>query len=93
MSYTVEGRVDTIQQEQTFGSGFKKRTLWIETIEQYPQFIAIDFTRDNTSLLDSFRQGDEVSVSFNVGGRKYTKEGEPAKVFNSITGYRIAKKQ
>jgi hypothetical protein len=74
---------------QTFGADFTKRQLVVNTTEQYPQFIAIDFVKDKCSLLDSYKVGDSVKVSINLGGREWVNPQGEAKYFNSITGWRI----
>lgn len=86
----VQGRVKVIGAIQTFGAnGFQKRELVIQTEEQYPQPIMIEFTQANCSLLDSLREGQLVKVSINLRGREWTNPQGEVKYFNSIQGWRI----
>src|SRR5690606_35660814 len=39
--------------------------------DKYPQDIKFDMTKDKCALLDSFRVGDEVQVTFDIRGREY----------------------
>ncbi len=88
----VTGKIKLIGETQEFGSnGFKKRELVVTTNEQYPQSIMIEFTQNNTSLLDSYKVGDDVTVQINLRGREWTNPQGEVKYFNSINGWRIAK--
>ncbi len=65
----VSGRVDIIGQTESVGQNeFTKRLLVVETNEQYPQKIPIDFIKDKTALLDCITIGQEVNVSINLRG-------------------------
>ena len=91
MSYEIKAKVDTVFAEETVGTNnFKKRVVWVETEEQYPQTLEIQFNQNNTSMLDGFKEGDKVKVMVNVNGRKNTK-GENTRVFNSLVGFSISK--
>ena len=91
MSYTTEGIIETIFDEETHGNnGFKKRVIWLKTEEQYSQTLEIQFTQYNVDLLDGFQNGDRVRVTMGVNGRKNEKDGKE-RVFNSLNGFGIAK--
>ena len=91
MSYTTEGTIETIFDEETHGNnGFKKRIIWLKTEEQYPQTLEVQFTQYNVDLLDGFQNGDRVRVTMGVNGRKNEKDGKE-RVFNSLNGFGIAK--
>lgn len=65
----ITGKVVSIGQTESVGqNGFTKRLIVIETAEQYPQKLPIDFVKDKTSLLDSFAVGQEVKVQINLRG-------------------------
>ena len=88
----VQGKIKLIGETQTFGSGFTKRQLVIETSEdQYPQVISIDFVKDKCDILDKYQVGQSVDVSVNLGGREWINPEGVAKYFNSLTGWRIEK--
>lgn len=88
----VSGKIKLIGDTQEFGSnGFKKREMVVTTNEQYPQSIMIEFTQNNTALLDSYKVGDDVTVQINLRGREWTNPQGEVKYFNSINGWRIAK--
>lgn len=77
MENKTKGKIVDIFQTQQITDSFKKREFVIETDEQYPQLIKMEFVQDNCSKLDSFAIGQDVEVYFNLRGRKWTnKEGK-----------------
>lgn len=65
----ITGKVIVIGQTESVGqNGFTKRLLVVETMEQYPQKLPIDFVKDKTSLLDNLFIGQEVKVQINLRG-------------------------
>ena len=87
----VVGKIKIIGEVQTFGTDFTKRQLVITTDDQYPQVVSIDFLKDKCDLLNSYKVGDDVKVSINLGGREWINPQGEAKYFNSVTGWRIEK--
>tara|TARA_R110000772_G_C13243985_1_gene433921 strand:- start:925 stop:1284 length:360 start_codon:yes stop_codon:yes gene_type:complete len=88
----VQGKVKVIGEVKEYGSnGFKKAELILDVTENpdYPQFVNIDVTQDNTDLLKNYKVGDQLKVSINIGGREWINPEGVAKYFNSITGWRI----
>lgn len=91
MSYEIKAKIDTVFPEETVGTNnFKKRAVWVETDEQYPQTLEVQFNQNNTSMLDGYKEGDKVKIMVNVNGRKNTK-GDNTRVFNSLIGYSISR--
>lgn len=77
---------------QTFGSnGFRKREAVLKTNSQYPQEILFEFIQDKCDLLDAFKVGDSIAISYNLNGRKWTNPEGVDKYFVSIQGWRIEK--
>ncbi len=88
----VSGRIKLIGETKEFGNnGFRKREIVVTTNEQYPQHIMIEFTQDRCNLLDSYKEGDEVKIDFNLRGREWVNPEGEAKYFNSLNGWRIDK--
>lgn len=88
----VQGIVKKIGEDQQITNSFKKRELVVTTEEQYPQHLMIEFVQDKTSLLDSYNEGDKVTVGINLRGREWTSPQGEVKYFNSIQGWRIEKR-
>lgn len=81
----IIGKVHLIGQTETVGNnGFTKRQIVVETSEQYPQKVAIDFVKDKCSILDSYKVGQEVTVDANVRGSEYN-----GKYYVNLQGWKI----
>jgi len=85
----VKGTIYKIDSEQVISDKFKKREFVVETMDDYPQLISIQLTQDRTGLIDIFNVGDEVTVSINLRGRKWTNKEGVDKFFNTIEAWRI----
>lgn len=83
----VIGKVIVLGNTEAVGqNGFTKRLIVVETAEQYPQKLAIDFVKDKTSILDNYKVGDEVNVSVNLRGTEYN-----GRYFVNLQGWKIEK--
>ena len=71
MSYEAAGTIKVVMDTQTFDSGFSKREFVVTTKEQYPQDLKFELVKDKISLIDKFKTGDDVKVSFNLRGNEY----------------------
>lgn len=94
MNVKIYGVIRNIFPTETVGANnFKKRLLWVEEVEQqYPQFYPIEFTKDNTEVLNNYKPGDIVEVDANVNGRFYKKPADGKEmVFVTIAGWKIKK--
>ena len=85
----IIGTIKKIGQIQEFAKGFTKRDLVVETKDDYPQNILVEFVKDRCSLLDTFNTGDDVKVSINLRGREWKNKDNEVKYFNSIQGWKI----
>ena len=84
----ITGKIIVLNDAELVGAAgtFKKRLVVVETSEQYPQKIGIDFVQDKTSVLDKYKVGDEVKVSANIRGQEYN-----GKYYVSLNGWKIEK--
>jgi len=81
----LTGKVHVIGETEEFGNnGFTKRMIVIETQDQYPQKLPIDFVKDNTKLLDNLQEGQEVKISINLRGNEHN-----GKYYVNIQGWKI----
>ena len=80
----IEGKIIKIFDAVKVSETFTKRELIIETDDRYPQTVKIDFTQNQTSLLNDKQEGQTVKVYFNVRGRQWQD-----KYFVSLNGWRI----
>ena len=80
----IKGTVETILEIQEFASGFKKRTIVIDTGGKYPQKVAVDFAKEKINLLDNLAKGQEVTIGVNIRGNEYN-----GKYYVSLAGWRV----
>lgn len=85
----IKGKVHAVGQTETIGSnGFTKRQLVIETIEQYPQKVSVDFVKEKTALLDNLNVGAEVTAYINIRGNEHN-----GKYYVNLQGWKLDKSQ
>ncbi|MBS4043073.1 MAG: DUF3127 domain-containing protein [Chitinophagaceae bacterium] len=87
MSFEITGKLvakyDTINRTETF----KTREFVIEKSDDIggriiTNYVKFQTVQDKTSLPDKFNIGDEIKVSFNIKGSKWTKDGRENYITN-----------
>jgi hypothetical protein len=87
MSFEITGKLiakyDTVQRTETF----KTREFVIEKTDEIggraiSNYIKMQCVQDRTSLPDRFAIGDEVKVSFNIKGSKWSRDGKENYITN-----------
>jgi single-strand DNA-binding protein len=88
----LQGMLKSKSQTQQVSDKFKKREFVLTTDFDgtYPQHILIQTTQDKCALLDSFNEGDLLTVDINIKGREWN-GGDGVKYFNSIEAWKITK--
>lgn len=87
----LRGRLVDIFDKQQVTDTFSKREFVIETDEQYPQMVKFQLTQVKCNDIDNHKVGEEITVHFNVRGRKWTnKQGEDV-YFVSLNAWRLEK--
>ena len=82
----VQGKIHKIFDQETKGESFQVRDFVIETLGEYPQLVKFQLVQDGCSLVDSFKEGEEVEVHFNLRGREWN-----GKYFTNLNAWRINK--
>ncbi len=72
--------------EETFASGFNKRSFVIAVESNYPYDVCFDLLKDKVRMIDGFNTGDEIKVSFDIKSREYN-----GKWFTGATAWRVEK--
>ena len=86
----ITGTIKQIGEIETFGEkNFEVRKLLLETKEDYPQKIQLDFQAKNCHILDDYNINDEVKVTFILKGREWKSPKGETKYFNTIVGRKI----
>lgn len=81
------GTIIVIGQTESKGSKeFKIRQVVIQTDEQYPQTIPVQFTQDKCFVLDKYNIGDIVKIGINLKGAEWQ-----GRYFANIQGWKIDK--
>ena len=84
-----KGKIKQIGDEQVISDKFRKRTIWIETEDKFPQVVEFQAANDKCDLLNSLEVGAEITVSFNLRGREWTNQSGEVKVFNTLDLWKI----
>jgi len=70
--YEASGKIKLISDTQTFPSGFSKREFVVTTGDgKYPQDLKFEMVKDKCSILDTYKEGSDVKVSFDIRGNEY----------------------
>lgn len=87
----VTGKLLEVKETQQVSDTFQKRSFVLEYTEnpQYPEYVSFELIQDKCTLLDNFRSGQEVEVSFNLKGRKWINPEGETRYFNSLQAWRI----
>ncbi len=90
----VVGTLKTKFETQKVSDRFQKRefVLTTEANTPYPQHVSFQVTQDKCSLLDSFGEGEELKVQFNLRGREWNGP-QGIKYFNTLEAWRIERMQ
>ena len=89
MAYDVTGRLHEIFDEQQVSEKFRKREFVLEVQDgQYPEQIKFQMVQDKTALIEPYKVGDEVKVTFNLRGRGFNKNGQML-YFTNLEAWRI----
>ena len=87
----VTGTIKVKYDTKNVSDKFRKRefVLTIDEKSSFPQTILMQLTQDKCALLDGFKEGETVTVSFNLKGREWKSPQGEIKFFNSIDAWRI----
>lgn len=70
--YEATGKIKVIYDTQSFPSGFSKREFVVTTADsKYPQDLKFEVVKDKCAILDSYKEGADVVVNFDVRGNEY----------------------
>jgi len=90
MSYKMTGTIVMIGEKNQVSDKFAKRDIVLsDDADKYPQEVSFQFTQDKCDLLDSFGEGQEVEISFNLKGRRWDSPSGETKFFNTLDGWKI----
>ena len=89
MAFDVTGRLHEIFDEQQVSEKFRKLEFVLEVQDgQYPQHIKFQLTQDKVALVEPFKMGDEVKITFDLRGRGFNKNGQML-YFTNLEAWKI----
>ena len=87
--FKLTGTVKVIKETVQVNDKFSKREFVInDASSMYPQDIMFQSVQDKVSIMDSYKVGDTVEVSFNLRGREWTSPQGEVKYFNTLEAWR-----
>ena len=87
----IKGKLLEKFDTQEVSNGFKKREFIVEYAEnpQYPELLKFELIQGNCDQLNDVQVGQDINVTFNLKGRKWTDPQGNDKYFNSLQAWRI----
>ncbi len=81
MSLEVTGKLLVKYETQQVSEKFKKREFVIELAEEingniYTNFAKMQLVQNKCEIIDRFKEGEQVKVSFNIKGNKWERDGK-----------------
>jgi hypothetical protein len=93
MSQEITGILHEIFDEEQVSEKFKKLAFVLlyypSGNQQWPEYIRFELHGGNTGLLDSYNEGEEVTVHFNLRGRLWTNPQGKKFWFNTFVAWRF----
>lgn len=87
----VTGKLVEIFETVKIKESFQKREFVLEysSNPKYPELVKFEVVQDKCSILDNFKVGQEISVEFDLRGRKWIDQKGAVKYFNTLQAWRI----
>jgi len=87
----IKGTIKTIYNIKINTTSIKRREFVLQTDEQYPQLLIMEFIADACNILESFKEGDEVIVHFSLKGVEWINSEGKKVYFKFIRANKIQK--
>ena len=91
----IKGIIKKISETIQISDRFRKREFVVEYSNNpdYPQPLQFEMVQDRCEFLDSFQEGQEVEVHFELRGREWTSPQGQVKYFNSLQAWKLVGEQ
>lgn len=84
-SFEIQGKLHKVFPSENKSGSFQAREFVIEVESgQYPQLIKFQLTQDRCDLIDSYSEGEEIQVHFDLRGREWD-----GKYFTNLNAWRL----
>lgn len=85
MSFEISGKLIKKFDVESKTASFQARDFVIETTDgNYPQMIKFQLTQDRCSIVDSYEEGNQIKVYFDLRGREWN-----GKYFTNLNAWKI----
>ena len=72
MAFEVEGKLHKVFPTEQKSASFQAREFVLEIPDgNYPQLVKFQVVQDRCTMLDTYREGEKVKVSFDLRGREW----------------------
>jgi hypothetical protein len=93
MSLEITGKLLVKYDTQVVSDRFKKREFVLELTDEgpngsYTNYAKMQLVQNKTEVIDRFKEGDTVKVSFNIKGSRYDKDGR-TNYFTNLDAWRV----
>jgi hypothetical protein len=90
----IKGTVIKVGKLEANKNNYKTRDVVVKTSGDYPQWYKIQFDEKKSFLLNDYKEGDDIVISVNVRGNKWTspKTNEDMYFLNLI-GWKVDREQ
>ena len=87
----VKGKIVKIGTTEQVNEKFSKRDLIVDVSEnpQYPSSVKFEANQAGCEKLDELREGDEVTVHFNLRGREWKDKTGKSQYFNTLNVWKV----
>jgi hypothetical protein len=90
MSFKITGTLTVIKDTVQVSEKFSAREFVISTEDdKYPQVISFQLVNDKTDIIEPYKLGTKVEVSFNLRGKSWTNPQGEVRYFNTLEAWRI----
>lgn len=86
----IVGKIISIGEVVKVSEKFQKLEFVVETEDQYPQKLQLQFTQDKVDLMKFYKVGSVVDVNVNIRGREWIDPNGVAKYFMSLDAWSIS---
>jgi single-strand DNA-binding protein len=87
MAFEIEGKLVKIYPTEQKTASFAVREFVIEVPDgNYPQMVKFQTSQERCSVMDNYREGEKIKVSFDLRGREWQ-----GKYFTTLNAWRVDK--
>jgi single-strand DNA-binding protein len=85
----VKGTIKAIKKTQVISEKYRKREFVLTTEDKYPQDVLFQLSQDNCDLVDIFKEGDKVTLAYNLRGIEWVSPKGETKYFNTLEVWKM----